>query len=96
MAKDKRTVQPLQLTVTFNYDVLMKGEKVKEITLQKPTMRNMKDMAKIKGDDLDREAWLMSCLSGCPVSDFDNLHTDQYGLVQEVMGKYTSSDTKNT
>ena len=94
--ENERVVLPLETEVVFDYDVSIKGEMVKSITIQKPTMRNMKDMAKITGSDLDREAWLMSCLSGVPVKDFDNLHTDQYELVQEVLGKYTSSTMKST
>lgn len=96
MMGNKRVVLPLETEVVFDYEVSMKGNMVKSIVIKKPNMRNMKDMANIKGSDLDREAWLMSCLSGCPISDFDNLHVDQYGLVQDAVGKYTSSNTKNT
>lgn len=92
----KRVVLPLTMEVVFDYDVVMNGEQVKSITINKPTMKNMKDMAKMEGTDLDREAWLMSCLSGKRVEDFDNLHTDQYALVQEIVGKYTSSTMKST
>jgi len=96
MSKEKREVLPKQMTVEFDYEVQMRGEMVKAITIKKPTMKNMKDMAKIEGSDLDREAWLMSCLSGCPVADFDNLDIDQYALVQDVVGKYTSSGMRTT
>ena len=94
--ENKREVLPLETEVVFDYEVSMKGEMVSSITINKPTMKNMKDMAKIKGSDLDKEAWLISCLSGMPVSDIDNLHTDQYELVQDVVGKYTSSNTKSS
>ena len=88
---EQREVLPQSMVVEFAYPVTMKGEEVTQITIRKPKMKDMKAMASVSGTDLDREAWLMSCLSGMPVSDFDNLDLDQYQRVQEVLGKYTAS-----
>jgi len=90
MAKKRETLAK-ELTVTFDYAVSIKGSEVTELTIRKPKIKDMRNMDKYSGDEMDKEIWMLSNLTRASISDLENLDKDQYELIQEAWGKYAVS-----
>jgi len=81
--------------VEFDYPVKIKGKEVKELVFRKPKVKDMRNMMDIGNNEVDREIWLASALSGVTISDIENLDFDQYQLIQKILGKFRRSPTAN-
>jgi len=88
---EKRKVLPQELTVTFDYPISIKNQEVSELKIRKPKIKDMLAKEKIDGDEMQKEIWILSALTGATVKDLEELDKDQYELIQAQWVKYAAS-----
>ena len=80
-----------EVEVKFDYPVMVKGEEVDCVVVRKPRVKDELNSSKVSSDTLEQEVWLISALTNTPVSDIENLDSDQYELILVALGNLKRS-----
>jgi hypothetical protein len=63
-------------------------EDLKEVTLRRPKVRDIKEVMSLKGlDDLDRDLLLVEKLSGVPKEVLEELDVEDWAKIQKVLAE---------
>lgn len=92
----KREFLPKEMVIAFDYPVGIKGVEVSTLTMRKPKIIDMLNKEKVEGDELAKEFWIISALTGATIDNLHHLDKDQYELLQEAWGKYLASSIPTT
>lgn len=83
------------VVVKFEEAIMVKGVETTEITLNRPKVKDMQRANKYSQDPSEQEIWLVSSLSGVPISDVEELDMADYESIQEELGKFRQSAQKS-
>lgn len=80
-----------QVVVKFEETITVKGVEVAEITLHRPKVKDMKRASEYSKNEAAQEIWLVSSLTGIPLSDIENLDLEDYETIQSELGNFRKS-----
>lgn len=83
------------VVVKFEEAIMVKGVETTEITLNRPKVKDMQRANKYSQDPSEQEIWLVSSLSGVPISDVEEFDMADYESIQEELGKFRQSAQKS-
>jgi len=78
-------------TFDLQFPVTYKGEEIREITLRRPKMADVKKLSSARGDTLAASSQTVADLAGKPIGMIDELDPEDYAPLQAwtqgVLGK---------
>lgn len=84
------------ISVRLKYPITAHGETIDTIELKRPTVKHLRAMDKAKGD-VERVAGLISELAALPPSSVDQIDSEDFGELSEVIaGFFESSPATGT
>lgn len=72
----------------LRYPIEFEGKKIKEITLRRATVKDMRKAKEISGDDAESEVILISNLADLPIDAIELLDLWDYQVLQKELSSF--------
>lgn len=76
-------------TIKLKHSLLVDGREITEVTLRRPKVRDLRNMDKQKGSDMEKTLWMIGSLSEMTPAEVDEIDAEDLEAISGVIAGFT-------